>query len=58
MKMYVLGSKGRFNLGQKAKAYVAKEFGFQKTVDLWHETMIKTIQEFPYKRKNYRILEL
>jgi len=58
MKMYTLGSKGRFNLGQKAKAYVAKEFGFQKTVDLWHETMIKTIQEFPYKRKNYRILEL
>ena len=57
-KMYNLGKQGRYELGQRAKQYALEEFGYQKTVDLWHDTMLKTIQEFPYKKKNYKIMEL
>jgi len=56
--MYKMGPKERYELGQKAKQYAHSEFGYMKTVDLWHETMLKTIQEFPYKKKNFKIMEL
>ena len=57
-KMYDLGKEGRYELGQRAKQYALEEFGYQKTVDLWHHTMLKTIQEFPFKKKNYKVMEL
>ena len=41
--MYKLGPEGRKKLGQKAKKYVEEEFAFQTTVDLWHKTMLDTI---------------
>jgi len=51
-QMYKLGPEGRKKLGQKAKKYVEEEFSYQKTVDLWHETMLNTIDtwEQNYKR--------
>ena len=57
-KMYDMGPSDRKELGLKAREYALSEFGYDKTVDLWHETMLKTIQEFPYKRKNYTMVEL
>ena len=57
-KMYFMGPAARKELGLKARDYALSEFGYQKTVDLWHDTMIKTIQEFPFKKKNYTLLEL
>lgn len=57
-KLYELGPDGRHELGQKAKQYALSEFGYQKTIDLWNDTMVKTIQEFPFKKKNYKIMEL
>jgi len=58
MKMYDLGHIGRKKLGQQAKEYALSEFGYQKTIDLWHDTMLKTIEEFPFKRKTYTMEEL
>ena len=57
-KMYFMGPEARYDLGQKAKEYANTEFGYQKTVDLWHDSMLKTITEFPYKRKSYTTTEL
>ena len=57
-KMYFMGPDARNALGTKAREYALSEFGYQKTVDLWHETMMKTIMEFPHKKKNYSLLEL
>ena len=57
-KMYYMGGDKRKELGLKAREYALTEFGYDKTVDLWHQTMLKTIQEFPYKKKNYSLLEL
>lgn len=58
LKMYMMGNKERKELGQKAKAYALKEFSYQKTIDLWHETMLKTVMEYKFKRKNYSLTEL
>ncbi len=58
LKMYSLGTEKRKLLGAKAKEYALTEFGYQKTIDLWHDTMLKTIQEFPYKKKSYTLMEL
>jgi len=57
-KLYFIGPKSRKELGAQAKQYALTEFGYQKTVDLWHDSMIKTIMEFPYKKKNYTMTEL
>lgn len=58
MKMYELGPEARKQLGQKARDYALSEFGYQKVVDLWNETMIKTIMEFKYNKKNFTVTEL
>ena len=50
MKMYAMGPSARKDLGQKAKDYALTEFGYQKTVDLWHDSMIKAMEDF----KNYK----
>jgi glycosyltransferase involved in cell wall biosynthesis len=57
-KLYYMGPTARKELGQKAKKYAKEEFGYEKTIDLWHETMLKTILEFPYKKKSYTVTEL
>ncbi len=57
-KMYYMGGDKRKELGLQAREYALTEFGYDKTIDLWHQTMLKTIQEFPYKKKNYSLLEL
>ena len=57
-KMYFIGKPARRALGAKAKNYAHTEFAYQKTVDLWHDSMLKTIIDFPYKKKNYTLTEL
>ncbi len=49
-KMYLFGPKKRAQLGTKAKNYVDSEFNYQKTIDLWHDTMNDTISNW---RKKY-----
>ena len=48
--MWNLGPDGRKALGEKAKAYADSEFGYQNTVDMWHDSMIETINNW---KKNY-----
>ncbi len=58
MKMYELGPEGRIALGEKAREYALTEFGYQKVVDLWNDSMLKTIMEFKYNKKNFTLTEL
>lgn len=58
MKMYELGPSGRAAIGQKAREYALSEFGYQKVIDLWNDTMLKAIMEFKYNKKNYTLTEL
>ncbi len=50
-KMYSLPKEERDALGQKSMDYVNSEFSYDKTIELWHETMIDTIANW---RKNYQ----
>jgi len=38
-------------LSKKVYDYATKEFGIQKTVDMWHDTLLKTIKEFKKSKK-------
>lgn len=56
--MYDLGPSGRTDLGKKAKAYADSEFSYQKTVDLWHDTMISTMETWRDNYERYTVEEL
>tara|TARA_B100000900_G_scaffold381351_1_gene367722 strand:- start:3361 stop:4623 length:1263 start_codon:yes stop_codon:yes gene_type:complete len=42
-------------LCEKVRAYANSEFGYQKTIDLWHKSMIDTIKEFKDKKRWNRV---
>ena len=46
MKMYRLGPQKRSELGQKARDYVMSEFSYQKTIDLWDQTLTDVIENW------------
>ena len=56
--MYMLGPEGRKKLGQKAKAYAQSEFSYQKTIDMWHNTMIEKIENWKESYERYIIKEI
>ena len=57
-KMYELGADGRKLLGEKAYRYATSEFSYQKTVDLWHDTMLRTLGNWKSKHDYYTIKEI
>jgi len=50
MKLYNLNHFEKEMLSEKVLNYANTEFGYQKTVDLWHDSMIKAMEDF----KNYK----
>ena len=46
LKMYNMSKEERNELGQKCKRYVESEFSYQKTIDMWHDTLTKTIEDW------------
>jgi len=46
LKMYDMDKDERNALGQKAKKYVQEEFGYQKTIDLWHQSLTKLVEDW------------
>lgn len=54
MKMYNLNSnsKNRKRLRSKVLKYAQQEFSYQKTVDLWHDSLLNTIENFKSKKQN------
>jgi|TARA_R110000824_G_scaffold62352_2_gene165139 glycosyltransferase involved in cell wall biosynthesis len=58
MKIFEMSNTERKTLSRKVKAYANEEFSMQKTIDLWHESMIKTIENFTKNRKNWNIEEI
>ena len=53
MKIYELGPDGRRKLGVKARKYVQEEFSYDKTVDIWHDSMNDTIKNWRTNRKRW-----
>jgi len=60
MKLYNIKSKDEKawkSLSNKVQNYAKSEFGYEKTVNLWHETMLDTIEKFKDK-KHWNIEEI
>ena len=45
-RMYEMSDYEREKLGEKCFEYVKSEFNYQNTIDQWHETMLKTVEDF------------
>jgi len=54
-KLYSLSEKEKKDLSQKVLDYATTEFAYQKTIDLWHETMIETINKSKISKKKWDI---
>ena len=57
MKIYKMNQSQKNKLSKKVLKYAREEFSHQKTVDMWHNTMINTLKDFKEKRKNWNITE-
>ncbi len=50
MEMYNLSSDEKIKLSKKVKSYASTEFNHQTTIDLWHESMLETIDKFSHRK--------
>jgi glycosyltransferase involved in cell wall biosynthesis len=57
-KMYDMSPEDRKSLGEKAKNYVESEFNYDKTIDMWHDTLNETIQNWKSRRKSWEMVTL
>lgn len=57
MKLFEMSDKEKKKLSIKVKNYANSEFGYQKTIDEWHSSMMETIANFK-TRKNWQIEEI
>jgi glycosyltransferase involved in cell wall biosynthesis len=53
-KMYRMTSDERNLLSKKVNSYVKSEFDYQKTIDMWHETLNKTIGSWKENYKSWK----
>jgi glycosyltransferase involved in cell wall biosynthesis len=56
-QLYRLSPSEKDDLSKKVLEYANSEFSYQNTVDRWHDTMLKTIENFK-NRKNWTIEEI
>ena len=56
-KIYSMEKNERIALGQKCKDYVRSEFSYGKTIDLWHESMIETIENWESRYERWKVTE-
>ena len=57
MRYYKMKPNQKQKLKKKVLNYVNQEFNHQKTIDMWHDTMIQTLEKFK-NRKTWEKIEL
>jgi hypothetical protein len=58
-RMHGMDEESRTALGTKAREYALSEFSHQKTIDLWHETMLKVVEDWKKEKpKRWKIQEV
>ena len=60
MKIFKLNKKEKRKLSKKVLRYAKKQFGHQKTIDAWHDTMTSTLKEFRDTKNNrkWKVIEV
>jgi glycosyltransferase involved in cell wall biosynthesis len=56
-KIYSLKKEEKLSLSKKVKKYAKDEFSYQKTIDLWHNSLEETIKNWKQNRKNITMEE-
>jgi glycosyltransferase involved in cell wall biosynthesis len=57
-KMYSLSPEEKEKLSEKCVNYVNSEFSYDKTIDLWHESMKETIENWKSRYKRWSLEEI
>ena len=60
-KMFSMPNEEREALGAKARDYVLSEFSYQKTIDLWHDSLIELVENWKKGKsvtKRFELLEI
>ena len=57
LKIYNLDQDAKLQLSQKVKKYAYEEFSYEKTIDLWHDSLLETIENWRDNRKNIYLEE-
>lgn len=45
-KLFSMSAEERSALGEKARSYVQQEFSIQKTIDLWHDSLMELVNDW------------
>ena len=56
-KLWSMSSDDRKALGKKARDYVLSEFAYQKTIDLWHDSLLNLVKEWEEDKPKLWTLE-
>ena len=56
-KMYSLDKDQKIALSKKVKKYALEEFSYKKTIDLWHNSLSDTIENWKTNRQNFCLEE-
>ena len=58
MKLYKTSTKEKQRLSRQVLKYAKTEFNHQKTIDLWHNTMIETLKKFKENNQKWNLIEI
>ena len=56
-KIYKMSPDERKELGQQCRDYVLSEFSYNKTIELWNDTMVETIENWKSRYQRWTIEE-
>ena len=56
-KMYSLDKDQKLSLSKKVKKYALEEFSYKKTIDLWHNSLTDTIENWKTNRQKFCLEE-
>lgn len=58
LKMYSLDKEQKMELSKKVKKYALEEFSYEKTIELWHDSLTETIKNWKLKRQKIFLEEI
>ena len=57
MKLYDVDKKKKSKLSSKVLRYAKNQFNHQKTVDMWHKTMLHSLEKFKQSKNRWDVTE-
>jgi len=57
-KLYSMSNEDREGLGNKARDYVQSEFAMQKTIDLWHNSLMNLVEDWESGHRSVNRFEI